>query len=453
MDISSIRKLPSYLIALLLLVNHTVAASPRDDIEHLVREIGPMVVFEIPGTTFHCLGKEDYDALGPQTAAMRTINGLGCKAVINNWMGAEVTPDGLTWWFVSHGGHNAYGGNEAYRLDLSADRPWSLHSLPSPRAKYRLAQDGSVRFVEDVQWTGCPAAVAETRLKRQKKAARSCTKYGPGAIHTWSLPAYMNGRIYLRGWGSFGSGIHQGAWIFDPAKACIEADRAVLIENLARLNPQNVIADCDPSAAWTYLGQRGPGVATPLPQSDRILYSWQNPSQGALEDASGNVIRDSGAFGGTSTYSGVHTQWIPSLEIGVINKRAERWFYVTADGDVQSPRGVKNHSSYATVDTRVANTKIIGHFSYDPNSEHFLILEDTRLFFIEREDLEDNDKAEFHEASLDWSRIRDPRPMPYNGFVHIASLDVHCMMNRGDLGKQSLMCFRYSPTTGKKPTR
>jgi hypothetical protein len=376
---------------------------------------------------------------------MRTINGLGCKAIINNWMGAEVAPDGLTWWFVAHGGHNAYGGNEAYRLDLTSETPWSLHSLPSPRAKYRVEKDGSVTFLEDVQWTGCPAGVAEQKLKKQRKAARSCTKYGPGAIHTWSLPAYMNGKIYLRGWGSFGSKIHQGAWIFDPSKACIEADRAARVPDLARLNPQNIINNCDPSAAWTYLGQRGPGVATPLPLTNRVLYSWRKTSQGALENGEGLVLRDSGAFGGTSTYASVYTQWIPSLQIGVINKSARRWFYVSADGVIRSPQGIIAADRYASVDTSAGGDKLNGHFTYDPESSDFLILDRTKLFRLKRLDLEDDDRAVVHPVSLDWSRISEPQPQPYNGFVYIESADVHCLMNRGVLGNQALLCFRYQP--------
>ena len=439
--------LPRYLIGLLLFVDHSVTAAPRDEIERLAREIGPMVVFEIPGTTFDCLGKEEYDALGPQTAAMRTINGIGCKAVINNWMGAEASPDGLTWWFVAHGGHDAYGGNEAYRLDLSSEEPWSLHSLPSPRAKFKVESNGKVVFLESVQWTGCTESVAAMPLKKQKKAARSCTKYGPGAIHTWSLPAYMNGKIFMRGWGSFGSGIHQGAWIFDPEKACIDANRAARLSYLSRLNPQNITENCDPSAAWTYLGQRGPGVATPLPPSDRILYSWQRTSQGALENGDGEVLRDSGAFGGTGTYGSLRSQWIPALQIGVINKLAQRWFYVSKDGIVHSPKGIKGDNKFGVVDTSIAKGKLLGHFSYDPRSNDFLVIEETRLFRIGREDLEWDDRATLREVEVDWSQIDNPNPQPYNGFVYIEDADAHCMMNRGELGQQFLMCFRYLAPT------
>ena len=420
-----------------------LSATPLDDIQRLANMHGPMVVFEVPGTVFDCLSKADYEAMGPDTAAMRTINGLGCSSVINNWMGAEVAPDGLVWWFVAHGGHDAYGGNEAYRLDLTNARPWSLHSLPSPRAKYQILETGEVKFLEDVQWTGCPEAIAKMDLDKQRLSARACTKYGPGAIHTWSLPAYMDGKIYMQGWGSFGSGIHQGAWIFDPAKACIEASRAAKIPNLMRLNPKNISDTCDPRAAWTYLGQRGPGIATPLPLSKRVLYSWQHRSQGALEDAEGVVLRDSGAFLGTAPYGQVHSMWIPSLKIGVINKSAQRWYFVSSDGEVRSPRGKKGGKFYASVDTTPAQKVLGGHFSYDPAGKDFLVLHGTELFRIARKDLEDDDKAKIQAVPLDWSRIRDPKPEPYKGFVYVESADVHCMMNRGALGNQFLMCFRY----------
>ena len=420
-----------------------LAAAPLDDMKTLAKSHDPMVVFEVPGTVFDCLRKADYEAMGREVVYMRSINGLGCKAIINNWMGAEVRPDGLEWWFVAHGGHNAYGGNEAYRLVLTDEIPWSLHSLPSPRARFEIAETGEVTFLEDVQWTGCPDGVRAMKPKRQKIGARSCTKYGPGAIHTWSLPAYMNGKIYMHGWASFGSRIHQGAWIFDPEKACIEAARAALIPNLDRLNPQNISADCDPTAAWTYLGQRGPGIATPLPTKNRILYSWQHASQGVLEDADGLVLRESGAFGGSSPYSSVHTQWIPSLKKGVINKLAQRWFYVSPEGEVRSPKGKKGSQAYARVDTSIATKKVSGHFSYDPGTEDFLILQDTDLFRIARKDLEDDDRAELSPVSLDWSRIDNPDPKPYKGFVYVEAANVHCMMNRGNLGQQFLMCFRY----------
>ena len=63
----------------------------------------PIDVFDIIGTGFDCLGNRNR-CLGPQTAAMCTINGIGCKAMINCWMGAEASPDGLTWWFVHMAG-------------------------------------------------------------------------------------------------------------------------------------------------------------------------------------------------------------------------------------------------------------------------------------------------------------------------------------------------------------
>ncbi len=438
-----------YTIVLFFLVcgmwDETIAATPVREIKRLAEQHGEMVAFEVPGTTFDCLAPEDYKAMGPDTEAMHSINGVGCQAVINTWVGAEVSPDGLTWWFVAHGGHDAYGGNEAYRLDLTNARAWSLHSLPSPRLRYDVSKNGEVIFHELAQWRGCPERVKGMELSRQKTNARACTKYGPPASHTYSTQAFMNGKIYLRSVTSFGSNmvIHQGAWIFDPAKACIEADRASRITNLERLNPQNVTSNCDPAAAWTYLGQRNPGVITPLPTTNRVLYSWQKTSQGALEDGNGQVLRDSGAPGGTSPYASVRSQWIPSLQIGVINKLAKRWFYVTAEGEVRSPSGKQGNGAFARVNTSAAAKRLVGHFSYDPKSGDFLILEGTDLFRIARDDLEDDDVAEIAPTDLDWSNIRDPLPEPYNGFVYIESADVHCMMNRGNIGEQFLMCFRY----------
>jgi len=255
----------------------------------------------------------------------------------------------------------------------------------------------------------------------------------------------MNGKIYLRSVSTYAANtsIDQGAWIFDPAQACIELERASLVPNLERLNPKNIRSNCDPSAAWTYLGQRNPGVITPLPLTNRVLYSWKTPGQGSLEDADGNVLRNSGARGGSVPFAGLKSQWIPSLEIGVINKQAQRWFYVMPDGEVRSPGGVTNNSAFARVDTSALDGKQSGHFSYDPESGDFLVLQETGLFRISREDLEDDDTADIASVPLDWSNIRDPKPQPYNGFVYIESANVHCMMNRGAIGGQFLMCFRY----------
>jgi len=278
--------------------------------------------FVVPGTEVVHLTADEFDLLGMGNAESAAGRPWNNKLTSNSGNpGAPVTQWGAGIWdetasvvyIVAAGGHAAYGGTECYRLRLDQSIGWELLTLPAPTPTWDGSQneDGTL-ILGDAQWDWATGPgwtnAAGITLSTRKSRLRSATMYGPGAIHYWGTVGMMGGLIYMRGLSVYPTNtLGQGAWIFDPSLAAIDAARAALLPELARLNPVNVIESPNERAPWNWLGQRASACINVLPAVSLVLYSNQG-ANGQLEDAGGNVIDpNKGVALGTGWYG---TSWV-----------------------------------------------------------------------------------------------------------------------------------------------
>lgn len=95
----------------------------------------------VPSNTLASIDPEDNPAYNPSYPGSANWHGtLGQQAMVSAWCGGCYDSDGDVLWLIQGGGHQDYGGNEPYKLDLSLDTPqFTMVRAPSTD----LSGDGS----------------------------------------------------------------------------------------------------------------------------------------------------------------------------------------------------------------------------------------------------------------------------------------------------------------------